>query len=144
MFSVQNELFCVVWPFATTCCLISPLKLLTKMSIDKKPRVQRCLWCCEHWKTSTVTYFLVGGSVKDIQGSCRFGAIIFDNGWHSRSCFVNEFKERKLKALKFWLDAKELWQKSNFKIALFKLVVQCLTQIMFIQEKKEERKVIRL
>ena len=75
--------------------------------------------------------------MKDIQGSCRFGAIIFDNGWHFTSCFVNEFKERKLKALKFWSDVKELWQKGNFKIALFKLVVQCLIQIMFIQEKKK-------
>lgn len=46
--------------------------------------------------------------MKDIQGSCRFGSIIFDNGWHFTSCFVNEFKERKLKALKFGSDVKEL------------------------------------
>lgn len=48
------------------------------MYMDNKPRVQPFACCLKHWKTWIMMYFLVRGSVRDIQGSGIFGATIFD------------------------------------------------------------------
>lgn len=48
-----------------------------------------------------MTYFLVRGLVKDIQGSCSFSATIFDIAGILTVTLLSEFKERKFKALTF-------------------------------------------
>lgn len=100
--SVWNEVFWVIWHFDTAYCLI--FKLLTKMYMDSKPRVQLFACCLKHWKTWIVMYFWVRGLVRDIQGGGIFGATIFLYCWHFKSCFVSEFRERNLKALRFWCE----------------------------------------
>lgn len=87
-----------------------------------------------------MTYFLVRGLVKDIQDSCSFSATIFDIAGILTVTLLSEFKERKFKALTFRSDAKEHQQKCNFKIALFKRVVQWMAYSNSLYSRKEKKK----
>lgn len=84
--------------------------------------------------------FFSKSSVKDIQVVGVLGATIFERVGIVKVNFVSEFKERRFKALKFWSDAKERWQKCNCKIALFKLVVQWLNADSLYSRKETKKR----
>lgn len=48
--------FCAKWHFDATYYLIELFKVVAKMYINNKPRVQLLSYCFKHWKTLKMTY----------------------------------------------------------------------------------------